>query len=382
MARRMPKFPLKMANGANVRNLEDLRTNADIESIVSYYLSGQLSLWCRAFGYDAFPKKIEIITFELIKSIYTVLEIPVSEQEIKNYIKENGIHVKNTAANDTETEEEVIDNTEVKKKLKSYVNSGISLSDYAVEVMPVNDNNGKLCKYKITVVNAKTEQYTSFVLPYDISSSYTKEKFLDDLFKKIANVLEKLEAIDSYNKLKNSRYAGLKVGDTFEFGNYEGKSIIWRVLSNNGTELFCISDKILCDKKIEDDGEGNNNWKECSLRRWLNQNFYDKCFTSAEKQLIIKSAYNHQYSNDRDKLSDYFYLLSETEVEKYFDKHTRITNGDYWTRTAQNSGGSHYMRIVNVNGESSLKQAWRSYRYDASGPPVACGVRPVFTLKY
>ena len=40
----MPKFPLKMANGVNVRNIEDLRTNADIESIVGYYLSGQLIL--------------------------------------------------------------------------------------------------------------------------------------------------------------------------------------------------------------------------------------------------------------------------------------------------------------------------------------------------
>ncbi len=43
-------------------------------------------------------------------------------------------------------------------KLKSYVNSNISLYDCSIEVMPVNDDDGNLCKYIITVENTNSAE--------------------------------------------------------------------------------------------------------------------------------------------------------------------------------------------------------------------------------
>ena len=67
-------------------------------------------------------------------------------------------------------------------------------------------------------------------MPYDVKSNYTQKNFEDDLYKKIAYVLKKKVEENDYLKLKNSRYAGLKIGDTFEFGTFNGRKISWIIL--------------------------------------------------------------------------------------------------------------------------------------------------------
>ena len=52
MERRMIKFPLKMKNGAEVRNLEELKENADVQTIAEVFFDGRLKLWCDAYGYN------------------------------------------------------------------------------------------------------------------------------------------------------------------------------------------------------------------------------------------------------------------------------------------------------------------------------------------
>lgn len=138
MARRLPKFPLEMTNGEKVRNIEDLRKNADVDSIVKYFFSGQLNLWCRAFGYDNLPEQFENINVRLIKSIYETLEISVDESEIENYVKERGIRVSGKPNMNAENDDEIIDDEELKNKLQSYVDPEVNLSDYAIDLLPVN----------------------------------------------------------------------------------------------------------------------------------------------------------------------------------------------------------------------------------------------------
>ena len=59
MARKV-KFALEMADGTKVRNsLEELREHFDMESIISYYLSGKLLEWLEDRYYDDEAAKIE-----------------------------------------------------------------------------------------------------------------------------------------------------------------------------------------------------------------------------------------------------------------------------------------------------------------------------------
>ena len=46
------KFPLIMKNGAEVRDIEQLREDFDMESILQYYSNGKLRRWLENNYYD------------------------------------------------------------------------------------------------------------------------------------------------------------------------------------------------------------------------------------------------------------------------------------------------------------------------------------------
>lgn len=46
------KFPLEMANGIQVRSLEELQENFDLERVIAYYMNGKLLIWLKDRYYD------------------------------------------------------------------------------------------------------------------------------------------------------------------------------------------------------------------------------------------------------------------------------------------------------------------------------------------
>ena len=366
MARRLIKFPLKMENGAEVRSLEELRENADVESIMKYYFSGQLGLWCRAFGYTDFSEQLEDVNIEIIKSIYEKLAIPYKNDEAIEYLHDNhGFSVENIVGVADNTEETVVDNQEIKKKLAEYVDNDINLHDYSIEVTPVNDDNGKVIKYRVAIENEKTEQYSRFVLPYDVKSNYTQKNFEDDLYKKIAYVLKKKVEENDYLKLKNSRYAGLKIGDTFEFGEFDGKPIRWIVISKNNGELLSISENTICRREYGRIKEPS--WEDSTLNKWLNKDFITASFRPEEKEMISPV--------NIDSCNSFFYILNQSEIYTYLSPLDIVSTSDnesYWVRTF--SSGTYglicasYGKVDSCSGQP----AYKNY----------VGVRPAFWLKY
>ena len=57
MARNV-KFPLKMADGEEVRTLEEFKEHFDIESAVKYFSDGSLLVWLQSRYYDEESDKI------------------------------------------------------------------------------------------------------------------------------------------------------------------------------------------------------------------------------------------------------------------------------------------------------------------------------------
>ena len=53
------KFPLKMADGAEVRTLDELKEHFDIESVVGYFHDGRLLNWLKARYYDPEAEQVE-----------------------------------------------------------------------------------------------------------------------------------------------------------------------------------------------------------------------------------------------------------------------------------------------------------------------------------
>ncbi|MCM1133027.1 MAG: hypothetical protein NC340_06110 [Ruminococcus flavefaciens] len=144
---KLTKFPLEMENGAKVRSIEELRENADVKSIVTYFLDGRLRRWCSAWRYDDLPDKLDNITFEMIKSIYDVLGIKADDSQIEAYLKENGTQMGGKSVMRVENDDEIIDDEELKSKIKPYlskqqpyVNVDIDLSDFAIDLIPVSSS--------------------------------------------------------------------------------------------------------------------------------------------------------------------------------------------------------------------------------------------------
>ena len=142
----------------------------------------------------------------------------------------------------------------------------------------------------------------------------------------------------SYSKVKSitvkkqaagesvSDFSKAKTGDYIIFGSYEqddyvfngNEPIEWLVLSNNGKELFVVS-KYGLDCQPYNTESVDITWEKCSLRKWLNDDFYNAAFSSSEKKLIkttkLKNNDNPAYMADGGKdTNDKVFLLSLNDV--------------------------------------------------------------------
>ena len=126
-------------------------------------------------------------------------------------------------------------------------------------------------------------------------------------------------------------YVNLKTGDRITFGSYEQDNnrsngpepIGWRVLEVSGGSALIVSEYALDARAYNEDYESVM-WATCTLRKWLNGEFYDTAFNEEEKGLIaltkVKNADNPKYGTDGGKdTEDRVFLLSLGEAERYFE---------------------------------------------------------------
>ncbi|MBQ7502315.1 hypothetical protein IJT93_06320 [bacterium] len=153
-------------------------------------------------------------------------------------------------------------------------------------------------------------------------------------------------------------YANKLVGERFDFGRYpqgpngEVKPITWRVLRSGSDALLVISEYGL-DAGPYNEKRVSITWSACTLRRWLNGEFFRKAFSPQEQSLIKVS----RLSNKAGRLTeDRVFLLSADESERLFAGNNdraaeptvyAVKNGAYarggyawqWLRSRGRSGG-------------------------------------------
>lgn len=126
---------------------------------------------------------------------------------------------------------------------------------------------------------------------------------------------------------KNAEAA--KVGDLLTLGKYNDKSIIWQVVSvsknDQHKQLVLISKYALLQQPF--DSDGGQEWSGCSLRTYLNDDFYSNAFTSAEKKYFVPIISTPYYAYPT---SGYYYFTwskpdfvtipSQTEAEAYIGR--------------------------------------------------------------
>ena len=146
-------------------------------------------------------------------------------------------------------------------------------------------------------------------------------------------LLDGLSYRDSAEKLQSVKPAlikNAKVGDIVYFGTYEqdndtsnGKEDIkWRVLAKENNRILVISDKAL-DCQPYNSSYRDITWENCTLRKWLNNDFVNAAFTAEERAKIpmvtVSADKNPKYDTDPGNATkDKVFLLSIVEAEKYF----------------------------------------------------------------
>ena len=123
-------------------------------------------------------------------------------------------------------------------------------------------------------------------------------------------------------------FGNLKEGDTIKFGSYPQTAdgavqpIDWLVLEVKEGKALLLS-KYGLDAKPFNIKRKSITWEECSLRKWLNEDFYNKAFTAEQQMQIaetkVKAEKNPEYStNQGNDTVDRVFLLNIQEAYKYF----------------------------------------------------------------
>ncbi len=201
-----------------------------------------------------------------------------------------------------------------------------------------------------------------------VCSTVNKGKFCEE-----CGIAKETEAQCSY-----------RLGDIVLFGVYpqtasgaDETPIEWQVLDVQGNEALLIS-KYILDRKPYSYNNVDLTWETCSLRKWLNDDFYNKAFSEEEKSRVLQSKVtadkNPYYSMSPGKDTiDHVFILSISEATKYFDANQscvgsptdhavvnsfdesdsfRIENNSskrWWLRSPGNS--SNFFAIVNSYGD-------------------------------
>ncbi|MFO7636127.1 MAG: DUF6273 domain-containing protein [Clostridia bacterium] len=191
-----------------------------------------------------------------------------------------------------------------------------------------------------------------------------------------------------------------RIGSIITFGSYhssyrhlritpesvEKVPVRWRVLAVENGKALLISNQII-DFQVYHEEYESVTWETCSLREWLNNDFFHKAFSQEEQNLIVPTSLHHpdntryNTTGGRDT-TDRIFLLSMEEAQNYFmlfGRRARIVaslrqyysrrNANWWLRTP---GGRHVTATV----VSSLGII------DAPGLEVntSLGIRPAFWL--
>ncbi len=114
------------------------------------------------------------------------------------------------------------------------------------------------------------------------------------------------------------------VGDIITFGSYEqdgniknGKEdIAWCILAVEENRLLLLSEKIL-DAQPYNNNRVDITWGTCSLRAWLNDDFFHEAFTAEEQTQIVDTSLTND--NNSAHTTDKIFLFSTEEANQYLD---------------------------------------------------------------
>ena len=176
--------------------------------------------------------------------------------------------------------------------------------------------------------------------------------------------------ISTENATPANPYAAANVGDVVTFGIYD-----WYVINKRDNGVTLLMKEYLTTKAYNDSNT-NITWETCTLRAYLNGEFYNS-FDADDKAKIVKTSNTNPNNPDPDHSTsggndteDYIYLLSIAEANA-LDNSIRV-KGSVWLLRSPGFWSNSSAVVNNDGGVNTMG------RY----VDMAAGVRPALNLEF
>lgn len=294
MARKI-RFPLQMKNGAQVRTLEELRENFDLESVLGYFENGKLATWLKDRYYDELAESICQLNSadeNLNKKLCDLLGVAFSKR--MSAIKLDTVIQRNEKLNQVR---QITDNEEIIASFSTVAFNQAELekllkqSDVKTIYVHGDHFHLPLVKRAVRIVGIANPQI-----------DFGSRKFSE--YKKYGITIENAQ-------YKKSELAEKEVGDIIVFGEFEGEPIEWFVIQKKEDSILVISKRIIDVRFFGhpmDLLHRGCSWRESAIRSWLNEDFYTEAFSKKEHDKILLTSLCDVQTKDQ------VFLLSSDEI--------------------------------------------------------------------
>ena len=240
----------------------------------------------------------------------------------------------------------------------------------------------------------RSEQYNNAIKAFDngcYESAYKSFCELGDYREAKAKAAEAKVKWDEKTRIDRMRSVASKYMQPIMVKGKTGSDeyrVPWRILDVDADLGRVLMITEVC---IDDRPWGHGTWSECSLRKWLNEEFY----SSLPEEARIRVATTTVRDVDADKtVEDRIFILSVDEVHKYFrDQRARRCsiageqNPTMWWMRNLSTGKIKGVQVVDKDGDASGYEAtvydpWRGHSYFKwEDPPAIAAVRPALWIQ-
>ena len=229
-------------------------------------------------------------------------------------------------------------------------------------ILDSDPTNGKVYFYMLmSSFECKNRtELANLSIPFDDNQYYIKAVQYGDasLKDELAGYINTIIARNDAKRKREEEYLAklndLKVGDTFFYGSHNGHRISWKVLKVQDRKALVITTKNICDMPYHQIF-GDITWSECTLRKWLNEDFIKGDFTQAERARILPCKLNNDNNLEYKtpggaSTTDEVFLLSINEAKTIFaDDQERSNSSRWWLRSP--GGKPNFAAYVDHDGE-------------------------------
>lgn len=187
--------------------------------------------------------------------------------------------------------------------------------EYATELFDKHDYDNAEKEFEVLGDYKDSKDKKNEIIYQNATNLYSNKEY--------SKAAEKFLLLDNYKDSKDKVmeiYNLFGDQDVVYFGEYKGKPIEWQILDTREHKVLLITKQCIDEMAYNTEYKAIE-WKDSSIRKWLNEDFYNG-FDEKEKSKILKNT----------EETDDIFLLSYENIKSY--KKLKNTNTSWWLETS------------------------------------------------